>query len=211
MWRGALIDALDDTAPGHGLDPDDLREGLRAGFPWHRPETGHPHLRIPARWWHALLPVFIRAYREAGIVDAVATEAAARVRRHYYRADRWTVDTQARPALGDLRAEGWSQVVLSNHGPDLPVLVGDLALGDLVEHVITSAAVGFEKPHPAIFRLALTAIGRPTRTWMVGDNPVADIEGARAAGIPAILVHHGHGTERLGLRDAAEKILAQSG
>jgi len=28
----------------------------------------------------------------------------------------------------------------------------------------------------------------PTSVWMIGDNPVADVAGAEAVGIPAILV-----------------------
>ncbi|MFF7472762.1 HAD hydrolase-like protein [Streptomyces sp. NPDC008092] len=45
--------------------------------------------------------------------------------------------------------------------------------------------------------------GRPPRTWMVGDNPVADIAGARAAGIPGILVNPGQD----GLQPAVRRIL----
>ena len=39
---------------------------------------------------------------------------------------------------------------------------------------------------------------------MVGDNPEADVEGARRAGIPAILVRRNGAS----LLDAAEEILA---
>lgn len=37
-------------------------------------------------------------------------------------------------------------------------------------------------------RQALRATGDPERSWMVGDNPVADVEGAQALGIPAVLI-----------------------
>jgi phosphoglycolate phosphatase-like HAD superfamily hydrolase len=33
--------------------------------------------------------------------------------------------------------------------------------------------------------------GRPRTAWMIGDNPVADVAGAEAAGIPAIVVPSG--------------------
>ena len=50
------------------------------------------------------------------------------------------------------------------------------------------AETGYEKPHSEAFSLARMAAGNPATIWMVGDNPKADIAGAEAAGIPAILV-----------------------
>ena len=92
------------------------------------------------------------------------------------------------PVLERLRAQGWQHAILSNHVPELPSLVEALGLSRLVEPVITSAATGYEKPHPEAFALALHLCGRPRQVWMVGDNPVADVAGAEAAGIPAVLV-----------------------
>lgn len=58
----------------------------------------------------------------------------------------------------------------------------------LVTKCLSSAAIGYEKPHPRSFRIALEAAQNPANVWMVGDNPIADIAGAEAVGIPAILV-----------------------
>ena len=51
-----------------------------------------------------------------------------------------------------------------------------------------SAVTGYEKPHPEAFRLVLRRFGEPRERWMVGDNPHADVAGAQALGIPAVLV-----------------------
>jgi putative hydrolase of the HAD superfamily len=68
--------------------------------------------------------------------------------------------------------------------------VAQLRLHDLVERVFTSATLGYEKPNPEIFRHALRESGEPRRRWMVGDNPVADVDGAEALGIPALLIRN---------------------
>jgi putative hydrolase of the HAD superfamily len=73
--------------------------------------------------------------------------------------------------------------------PELAGLVAGLGLEPYVERVFSSALIGFEKPHPALFRHAIRACGSPEQVWMVGDNPVADIAGAEAIGHRAILVH----------------------
>jgi len=96
---------------------------------------------------------------------------------------------QADAVLCNLRQAGWRHVMLSNNFPELPKLCDLLGIGQYFEHFIVSAAVGFEKTHPEIFRLALEKTGQPEIRFMVGDNPVADIAGAQAAGIPGILVN----------------------
>lgn len=59
-----------------------------------------------------------------------------------------------------------------------------------------------------MFQLALAEAGDPHHVWMVGDNAVADVAGAQAVGIPAILVRAQKGTAHIGLAGAAERILA---
>lgn len=207
MWSGCLVEALDEISPGHELAPDDLRPGLRNGFPWHRPDLGHEYLRTAEDWWRAHRPLFVRAYRKAGINAVTATAAASQVSRLYYLPERWSVDPQARSALERVRSACWTSIVVSNHGPELSELVTALGLGDVIGDVITSAEVGFEKPHATIYRHALSRAGSPTTRWMIGDNPVADVEGAQAAGIPAILVHNRHAGEPIDLRQAVNRIL----
>jgi putative hydrolase of the HAD superfamily len=94
----------------------------------------------------------------------------------------------ATEALSALQREGVTQAVLSNHVPELPAIVDALGLAGYFDTVFTSATIGFEKPHPGIFGHALDAFGHPDDVWLIGDNPVADVEGATAAGIRAVLV-----------------------
>jgi len=65
----------------------------------------------------------------------------------------------------------------------------NLGLTQYVDVLITSEEAGVEKPHPLMFLLALNKLGlRPSEAMMVGDNPVADIEGAKALGIKTVLL-----------------------
>ena len=198
MWRGCLVEALAEVAPGHGVARADLAPGLHDGFPWHRPETGHPALNTPDAWWDALHQLFVKAYVGAG-VDA----EPAGVRAHYTDATRWTVFPDTTAALAELTAAGWRHVVVSNHVPELDGLLRDLGLAGHFATVVNSSQIGWEKPNRRIFETALDLAGRPERVWMVGDNPVADIAGAQALGIPGILVD----PARDGLQAAVRRIL----
>ena len=89
---------------------------------------------------------------------------------------------------------------------ELAGLVDALGLSALVEDVFSSALIGYDKPHPELFRHALRACDDPARRWMVGDNPEADVRGAQAVGIPAVLIRTAGG-ERDALA-AAQLVIA---
>jgi putative hydrolase of the HAD superfamily len=184
MWSGCLAEALDAVLPGHGVSVDALRPGLRDGFPWHRPSVGHSYATADA-WWAALHPLLVGAVVGAGVAVSDAERVAGSVRERYLDPAGWTVFPDVVPALSALG--GWTHVVVSNHVPELPALVAALGLGPYFAAVVTSAAVGWEKPNPAIYAAALRAAGDPEVVWMVGDNVEADVRGAEAVGIPAIL------------------------
>ncbi|MEV6482612.1 HAD-IA family hydrolase [Streptomyces sp. NPDC051576] len=175
----------------------DLAPGLRDGFPWHRPEVGHPALGTPDAWWDALRPLLVKAYVGAGVDSGLAARAARGVRAHYVDATRWAVFPDSVAALEELAAAGWVHVVVSNHVPELDGLIRGLGLHGHFAAVVNSSLVGWEKPHRRIFEAALDRAGRPERVWMVGDNPVADIAGAQAVGVSGILdADHGNHRKR---------------
>jgi HAD superfamily hydrolase (TIGR01549 family) len=60
-------------------------------------------------------------------------------------------------------------------------------LDQFVDELVVSGEIGVSKPDPMIFHVALNRLGvTANETVMVGDSWIADIEGARAAGIRAI-------------------------
>jgi putative hydrolase of the HAD superfamily len=97
------------------------------------------------------------------------------------------------PALRRLRADGVRLVIASNWDCSLADWLAPLGLLELVDGVVTSAVVGAAKPDPALFRRALELAGAPAAEAVhVGDSLENDVEGARAAGLRALLlVRHG--------------------
>ena len=59
-----------------------------------------------------------------------------------------------------------------------------LGLGERVDTILVSEEEGVSKPSPEIFHRAAERLGvRPAECVFVGDNPIADIDGARRAGM----------------------------
>jgi putative hydrolase of the HAD superfamily len=187
-WSILLAEALDAEEPGHGHSAQTFRPHLRDGFPWHRPEAAHPELCEPEAWWASVRPVLSRAYEAAGYAPARALELADAARRLYVDATvGWALFDDTLPALEELSAEGWTHAMLSNHVPELRQIVAGLGLDEVVAFVSCSAETGYEKPHVQAYASVLDTLS-PEEAWMIGDNVVADVLGAEAVGIPAVLV-----------------------
>jgi putative hydrolase of the HAD superfamily len=187
-WSILLAETLDAEEPGHPHTADTFRPYLRSGFPWHRPEVVHPDLREPEAWWAAVEPLLGRAYEEAGYEPSRARELATAARRLYVDPDvGWALFADTLPALERLSQAGWTHAILSNHVPELRQIVTALGLDEVVAFLSCSAETGYEKPHPQAFASVLNPL-QPAEVWMIGDNIGADVLGAEALGIPAVLV-----------------------
>ena len=75
-------------------------------------------------------------------------------------------------------------IVTNNRTAEQHDKLRHLGMAELVDALITSEEAGVLKPDPAIYHLALARLGAtPAQAVMVGDNWLADVVGARAAGI----------------------------
>jgi putative hydrolase of the HAD superfamily len=111
------------------------------------------------------------------------------VREAMLRSIRFDAYPEVAAALQELRGRGLRLVVASNWDCSLPEVLERVGLGRLVDAVVSSAEAGAAKPDPGLFEAALTAAGsEPREAVHVGDDPDADVAGARAAGLRAVLV-----------------------
>lgn len=191
LWSQAMVQVLDRHRPGHGLVRDHFRPALRNGFPWHRHDEGHPHLNEPDAWWSEIDRLIGDAFASVGLDPDEVSRCTRLFREVFLDPRAWEVYHDTDAVLRLLSGRGWRHLIVSNHVPELPQLVEQLGLAHHFDEVITSASVGYEKPHPEIFRRATERIVTGP-VVMVGDNPVADVAGARAVGIPGFLVRRRH-------------------
>jgi FMN phosphatase YigB (HAD superfamily) len=98
--------------------------------------------------------------------------------------------------LAGLRHRGLRIAVTSNTGfvPGelLRTLLGSLGILPLTDHLLFSDEVGYAKPSTMVFQHLVRACGgRPDQVLHVGDNRIADYEGALAAGLRALWYRRG--------------------
>ena len=129
---------------------------------------------------------------EAGIQDVLHPHLRAALDEMYAVTQaHWKLESDTLPVLAELRQHGYHLGLISNaaDAEDARALLKQNGLETWFEQVLISAEVGYRKPHPYIFRLALDFFGiTPGQAVMVGDKLGADVLGAKNAGLATIWI-----------------------
>ena len=102
-------------------------------------------------------------------------------------------DDEVNALLADLNDRRVPWGIVTNGSPNQHAKCRKAGLAALAPFVIVSEEAGYRKPDPRIFHDALEATGltAPEEVMFVGDNPVADIDGAKRFGMKATWVRRG--------------------
>ena len=161
-------------AAGGRVRRDDVRR-------WHYEATAAMDARGDLDWrrYHRLLAT------RAGVPDRSLDDAITALEDLYVApaATLWNVVPDGLvEQLADLRATGIAIAVVSNADGTIESLLRRSGL--TFDIVIDSHVVGFTKPQPEIFHIALEKLDvEPSDAVHVGDTAWADVVGARAAGV----------------------------
>jgi putative hydrolase of the HAD superfamily len=183
-------------ARGIEADPLVLRDADRVSEDFYTVENGRRPIRErPAAERQAFRVELMRRWlAAAGLPDDQETARALRDAylsefdetpnyRHY------RLFGDVMPALRRLRSRGVKTAVVSNADDDVTVICVHFAFADLMDLIVTSALVGYEKPDRRTFLAALEPLGvEPADALHIGDQPNSDIVGALDVGMRAVLI-----------------------
>jgi putative hydrolase of the HAD superfamily len=183
--------------PGPELGPEGYvrageRYGLRldaASYPEARDAAllelkRHPELEHDEEIWYRFTERIVRGM--GGDAES-AYGCAVEITRGWERHDNFELYDDVVPALAALRGAGLRIGLVSNSARDVREFAVHHALE--IDAGISSFHHGKAKPHASIFRAVLDLLEvAPAEALMVGDTLEDDIEGARAAGMEAILL-----------------------
>jgi putative hydrolase of the HAD superfamily len=186
-WIGGTVRAL-----GHEITTEALRRGevmARRAFEkvFHLPPPEDEAAAAPVADHMLYFRVILEA---AGVPQALVAPALERIERRNADPGMWTRAAEgARSCLDALPLLGLRIACVSNSDgrAEQHLAACDMRRG--LEFVVDSEKVGVAKPDPAIFRIALERLGLPpARVLYVGDLRVFDGGGARAAGMPFVII-----------------------
>ena len=188
--RGSFVELCEMVAAEHGhrIDPVALERALpHTATIWYRnTEMYRADHSARAGWSEhyadALAPLLALPREEA-------VELGGAIYDWYTSAEQWEPYPEVEEALAEGKRRGLIQGVLSDWGSDLLPILSSLGLTRHLDFVVVSAVIGLAKPGAEIFAEALLRAGvGEGEALYVGDTYVADILGARAAGIRGVLL-----------------------
>jgi putative hydrolase of the HAD superfamily len=152
--------------------------------------------------WHARGQFDYSQDAWAGIVNAtfaglIESEASRtffeQLYQHFGTPQPWRVYADVTPVLSTLRERGVKLGIISNWDDRLPPLLQQLGLRKFFDSLIYSYEVGSAKPSPLIFNRACESLATsPGSILHIGDSAQEDAQGARRAGLHALLLRRGH-------------------
>jgi putative hydrolase of the HAD superfamily len=187
---------------GSRFTSDEVRDALAATWVAVQSEEKggdrYGGVRGEAEFWRAFL-TRVRGLLDGGVVSPEEFETLAL---HFRRREAWRVYPDVFPILERLTAEGVALAVVSNWDSFLPRLLDGHGLTRFFRTVSVSAIEGTGKPEAEIFRRTCARLAvAPGAVLHVGDSPRDDYEGARGAGLRAVLLdrddRHPHVAERI--------------
>jgi len=182
---------------GIEADPADIRRGYLAADHYYTlvgMETPIHLLSSPERD-----RVYLR-YQEVMLEEAGLghlTHLAEKLRALYW--EQWRelrLFPEVDQLLSHFRSAGYRLGLITNVADDPSPDLERLGLLRQLDVVVASCLAGVEKPNAAIFQAALREAGvSPDQGLHVGDQLLADVEGARAVGMAAVLLDR-HGLQQ---------------
>lgn len=174
-----------EVALRHGLDVPEstfdaaFRTAWKAALP--PATTREPRPDDDRGWWQALV------WKVLDLCAAPGEFARAPFFHELYaeftKPGVWELYPEVREVLTTLR-ERYRLGIISNFDGRLRPILAQLGILPFFEHVVISSEVGADKPDPWIYTRALQLAGvAPVEATHAGDDPLADWQGARDAGL----------------------------
>ena len=191
----SFVDSFEKSLVNFGISMNRkvIRQLMQAVCSWYFPSIEYTN-GTGEKWWGALFSRFQGFYdankiSDRNLSDKVNKDFKTQIIEKYH----YEPYDDAISTLAKCKQMGANNYILSNNFPELSDVVKRLGMGEYISGYFVSALTGYEKPNPRAFLTAMKEAGVKdsmlSNVLMIGDNPVADIEGAKNVGMKTILVH----------------------
>jgi putative hydrolase of the HAD superfamily len=175
---------------GYHLDPDRVQDSFRITWKTFAPppERADALPNDDRDWWRELVA---RTMETAGYRIVPFDSYFDAVYQMFAQPGVWELFPDVQATLTKLSGLNVRLGIISNFDRRLYAILGYLGVLDAFEQIIISSEIGVRKPAPRIFRTAAQRFNVDVSEVLhVGDESESDLDGARAAGLEALLVDH---------------------
>jgi putative hydrolase of the HAD superfamily len=169
------------------FEQKEIKDFLVSVCSWYVPSKEYTD-RTGELWWQELLGKLQLFCGEHHIKKSDSDLICKKFRENVIRFE-YKLYEDAEEILSYCKEEGYDNYILSNNFPELVETIKRFGLDKYITDYFLSSNIGYEKPRIEIFQYAVAKANNPECCYMVGDNPIADIQGGNEAGLQTILVH----------------------
>jgi len=188
MWSATLLSLLNKNGI-NDISIEKIRPYLQIGFSWHNSEYSHKEFFKGKTWDEYYDNYFYEIFLNIGIKEDIAKKLSKNVIIEYMDKTKWFIYDDVVEMLEKTIEIGYKNFILSNHVPELTVIVENVGLKKYFNGIYSSANIGYEKPNLNVFKYVLKDLGVDKNTCIIiGDSFNADIKGGEKSGIKSILV-----------------------
>ena len=157
-------------------------------YSWQTPEIDYPE-RTNALWWDTHFRKIQRFCLENHIPNEKIGGICKTFREILIDVSNYKLYDDALDTLETCIRMGYKNYLITNNYPEIVDNIKKLGIASCFTEFIVSSHIGFEKPRAVFFWYAKCRACEPKKAYVIGDNPIADIQGGKAAGFPTIAVH----------------------
>ena len=139
-------------------------------------------------WWRVIAQ---RTFQQVGVLHQFVDfdDFFDQLYNYFATAEPWFIYPDVLPALQAWQRIGIEMGIVSNFDSRLDYVLDALNLKEFFTSITVSTQAGVAKPDSRIFSIALQKhLCEPQEAWHIGDSFTQDFQGAKAAGIRAILL-----------------------
>lgn len=185
-FDSALITSL--TEIGCCTTKDEITEILHNIYSWKNPQIAYVD-KTGELWWETVFEKIYAFCTKKNISSEDISSICKQFRKLLIDVDNYQLYNDSKDTLRRCRDLGYKNYLITNNYPEIVDNLKKLNIASFFSDFVVSSHIGYEKPRREFFEYAENIADHPDVGYVIGDNPIADIQGGKNAGYKTIAVH----------------------
>ncbi len=185
-FSNALYTVLSEN--GYSVNRDEAVGFLGKAYSWKNPDKSYID-ECDELWWETFFGKIKAFCAENDINRDDWDKICIKFRNTLTSVENYELYTDTKETLKKCVELGYKNYLITNNYPEIVKNLEKLNIAQFFTDFVVSSHIGYEKPRKEFFDYAKDIAQNPDVGYVIGDNPIADIQGGKVAGYKTIAVH----------------------
>jgi putative hydrolase of the HAD superfamily len=184
----SFFTALKDSLKEFGYDIEKTEDFLGKTYSWKNPQIDYVE-KSGNLWWDLFFEKICVFCSEKGVLQSDLNKICNRFKELLIAVENYELYDDTIDTLNKCVELGYKNYLITNNYPEIVENLEKLGIAKYFTDYVVSSHIGYEKPRSEFFDYAKKRADNPDVGYVIGDNPIADIQGGKVAGFKTIAVH----------------------